>query len=103
MYYAANSTLDATPMEPPSAGTSAGINVSASSTSDASPGSNPLSPSSRLLQGSCYRRGPGRPRLKLSGPAHRGVRRPRRPHGPLPVPLGSRFAPSPPATVEHKF
>lgn len=45
------------------------------------------------------KRGPGRPRLKPSGPGHQGHRgpvRPRKPIGPLVVPLGSSPAPTPP-------
>lgn len=45
------------------------------------------------------KRGPGRPRLKPTGPANQGYRgppRPRKPIGPLVVPLGSSPAPTPP-------
>lgn len=44
------------------------------------------------------KRGPGRPRLKPSGPANQGYRgppRPRKPIGPLVVPLGQSPAPTP--------
>lgn len=43
------------------------------------------------------RRGPGRPRLKPSGPANQGhrVTKYRKPIGPLVVPLGSSPAPTP--------
>lgn len=45
------------------------------------------------------RRGPGRPRLKISGPRNQGYRgkpRPRKPIGPLVVPLGQSPGPTPP-------
>ncbi|XP_059621349.1 chromatin-remodeling ATPase INO80 [Phlebotomus argentipes] len=45
------------------------------------------------------RRGPGRPRLKIAGPRNQGYRgkpRPRKPMGPLVVPLGQSPGPTPP-------